>query len=303
MAKKNFAAEAERDASFTSRAFETSVVDRRIEGTTRLGGAVTVSLTRIERDPNQVRQEMDLGSDEMKELAESISAHGILQPLTVFYDRPAEVYRIISGERRYHAAKLAGLESVPCLVRDRPPTGAEITQLQLIENLHRKGMSPLDEAAAYRALNESHNLKLDEIAKQVGKSKAHVSKALRLSNLPDDIKSAVSTSKQGENALSFEHLYEVAKKTSPDEQRALFEKIRTGGLNVRELRKEVEGEKKPAGGRPRYISHKYSDPEGEFWLVVHFKKTKASPADVELALKKALADAQRAQQRARAANG
>jgi len=304
MAKKNFAEEAERDASFTPRAFQTAVVDRRIEGTTRLGGAINVTISRISPDPTQVRRAMDVGSDEMKELAESIAVHGILQPLTVFYDRTNELYRIISGERRYHAAKLAGIEAVPCLVRDRAPTGAETTELQLIENLHRKGMSPLDEAAAYKTLQEEHSLKLDDIAKQVGKSKSHISKALRLCDLAEDVKNQVATSQLEGKPLSFEHLLEISRKTSPKEQRELLAKVQDGGLNVRELRKEVHGEKqKGTGGRPRYISHKYSDPEGGFWLVVHFKKTKTTPADVELALKKALADSQRAQQRVRAANG
>lgn len=288
MVKKNFAAEAERDANTNTRAPKFSVHETRTRGTSRLGGAVVIDLQRLEPDAGQVRSAMDLASNEMRELAESIKIHGVLQPLTVFYKRDSDVYRIISGERRYHAAITAGIREVPCLVRECPPSEAERTQLQLIENLHRKDMNPLDEATAYQALSKDHGLTLAQIAAQVGKSKSYISKSVRLCSLAEDIKADLTAPQNERPKLAFEHLQEIARQKTTNAQRELYERVRDNALSVKEMRHEAKRNKQGAGQRGKRAMHRFSDPNGHFSVVVRFKKAEVEQSDVRNALEAAL---------------
>jgi ParB family chromosome partitioning protein len=285
----------------------------------------------------------------------------------VYYSRDEDVYQIVSGERRYHAAVLAGVQQIPCLVRDRIPNSSEVTQLQLIENLHRKDMSVLDESAAYKRLNEVHRLKLDDIARQVGKSKSHVSKVMRICDLADDLKHEVATSQLSKTTLSFEHLLEIARKKSAAEQWSLYKRVIGGRLSVKEMRDVLRSEaweetqalsESPIGGeaehegllvsrsvlrdsrvmpdegendgsafsdisklpgnegkgheetpqaegavgdtepvakipkasrrrgRPKIVTEKWADPDGDFWVTLHFKKKPASNQERVAALRK-----------------
>ncbi len=289
MARKNFALEAERDASILPQTPRLTMQEDRVRGTSRLGSAINIELDRLAPDSNQVRSVIDIDSPEMQDLATSISSHGILQPLTVFYQETNKCYQIISGERRYHAAKRAGLSVVPCLVRERPPSASEKKQLQLIENLHRKDMSALDEAIAFQALQQEHGLTLEEIGKQVGKSKSYISKAIRICDLSDEIKTEVATSQLAKKTLSFEHLLEIAKKTTPEEQRGLFEKIKGGRLNVKQVRSLVKApDKNERSGRPRNFSHRFEDPERRFVVTVQFRTPSVANSELVTALRMAL---------------
>lgn len=145
-------------------------------------GAVSVKLSEIEPNREQPRKEFD--SEALSELADSIAQHGVLQPLLL---RPmlSGEYRIVAGERRWRAARMAGLTEVPAVVREM--TDAEEMLFALIENLQREDLTPLEEARGYRTLIESQGLTQEEVSRAVGKSRPTVTNALRLLHLPEEV--------------------------------------------------------------------------------------------------------------------
>lgn len=145
-------------------------------------GSVAVKIADIEPNRDQPRKEFD--SAALAELADSIAQHGVLQPLLL---RPmlSGGYRIVAGERRWRAARMAGLTEVPAVIREM--TDSEEMLFALIENLQREDLTPLEEARGYRTLIETQDLTQEEVSQAVGKSRPSVTNALRLLNLPDDI--------------------------------------------------------------------------------------------------------------------
>ena len=145
-------------------------------------GSVAVKIADIEPNRDQPRKEFD--SEALSELADSIAQHGVLQPLLL---RPmlSGGYRIVAGERRWRAARMAGLTEVPAVIREM--TDSEEMLFALIENLQREDLTPLEEARGYRTLIETQDLTQEEVSQAVGKSRPSVTNALRLLNLPDDI--------------------------------------------------------------------------------------------------------------------
>ena len=145
-------------------------------------GAVNVKISEIEPNREQPRKEFD--SEALSELADSISQHGVLQPLLL---RPLLTggYRIVAGERRWRAARMAGLTAVPAVIREM--TDAEEMLFALIENLQREDLTPLEEARGYRTLIETQDFTQEEVSQAVGKSRPAITNALRLLNLPQDI--------------------------------------------------------------------------------------------------------------------
>jgi len=145
-------------------------------------GAVSIRISEIEPNREQPRKEFD--SEALSELADSISQHGVLQPLLL---RPmlSGGYRIVAGERRWRAARMAGLSEVPAVIREM--TDAEEMLFALIENLQREDLTPLEEARGYRTLIETQDFTQEEVSRTVGKSRPAVTNALRLLNLPEDI--------------------------------------------------------------------------------------------------------------------
>ncbi len=145
-------------------------------------GAVNVRIGEIEPNRDQPRKEFD--SEALSELADSISQHGVLQPLLL---RPMMTggYRIVAGERRWRAARMAGLTEVPAVIREM--SDAEEMLFALIENLQREDLTPLEEARGYRTLIEAQDFTQEEVSQAVGKSRPAITNALRLLNLPEDI--------------------------------------------------------------------------------------------------------------------
>ena len=146
------------------------------------GGTVTLKISEIEPNRTQPRKEFD--EQALSELAESISQHGLLQPLLV---RPLTLggYQIVAGERRYRASRMAGLTEVPVIIKEL--TDTETMEIALIENLQREDLSPVEEALGYKALIDEHGFSQEEVEKSVGKSRPAVANALRLLKLPDNI--------------------------------------------------------------------------------------------------------------------
>ena len=157
------------------------------ENTTESGsGAVELKISELEPNREQPRREFD--EKAMAELADSIAQHGLLQPLLV---RPlfGGGYQIVAGERRWRAARMAGLSEVPAVVREM--SDHEVMELALIENLQREDLTPLEEANGYQTLLDKYGMTQEEVAKTVGKSRPAVANALRLLHLPEAIREMV----------------------------------------------------------------------------------------------------------------
>lgn len=199
-------------------------------------GVVTVRVDDIEPNRDQPRKEFDSGA--LSELAESIAQHGVLQPLLL---RPmvSGGYRIVAGERRWRASRMAGLQEVPAVVREM--TDGEEMLFALIENLQREDLSPLEEAKGYQQLIDTQNMTQEEAAKAVGKSRPAVANALRLLNLPEDIQEMVE---RGE--ISAGHARTLLSFKSEEEMRLAAGRAKAGA-SVRDLEAMAKGSAK--GGR------------------------------------------------------
>lgn len=172
----------------------------------------TVTLKISELQPNREQPRREFDEKSLAELADSISQHGILQPLLVrpFLDGG---YQIVAGERRFRAARMAGLTEVPVVIRDL--SDSETMQLALIENLQREDLTPVEEAKGYKQLMDSYGLKQEEVSRVVGKSRPAIANALRLLALPEDILQLISDGKlsagHGRTLLSFKNPHEMEK--------------------------------------------------------------------------------------------
>ncbi len=151
-------------------------------------GGQEIDIDAIRPNPHQPRQLID--DAKLNELAESITTHGLLQPLLVTRTDGEEVaYRIIAGERRWRAARLAGLTRVPVVIKEATP--AEILELALVENIQRADLSPLEEANAYRQLSQEFGLTQEQIGKRVGRSRVAINNLIRLLESPPEVKAAL----------------------------------------------------------------------------------------------------------------
>ena len=200
--------------------------------------AVHLKTDELEPNRNQPRRSFDEQS--LAELADSVARHGVLQPLLV-RPIPGGGYQIVAGERRWRAARMAGLKEVPAVVREM--TDAQVTELALIENLQREDLNPLEEAQGYQTLMDSCSMTQDDVAKAVGKSRPAVTNALRLLGLPEDLRKLVASGTISAG-LSF-----------PDEasMRAAA-KIAAAGASVREierLARRANAKPKAKASRPR----------------------------------------------------
>jgi ParB family chromosome partitioning protein len=148
----------------------------------------TIRISLIEPDKNQPRTQFD--EEKLRELSENIAIHGVLQPILV---RPLDngSYRIVAGERRWRASRMAGLNEVPVVIRDL--TDYEAAQISLIENLQREDLNPIEEAKAYQRLIDEFDMTQEQIAKSVGKSRAGIANSVRLLKLPDEVQKYVES--------------------------------------------------------------------------------------------------------------
>jgi len=197
----------------------------------RRAGLVELPVTEIEANPLQPRRQF--GAAGLEEMAASIRRHGLLQPVVVSRAGGGG-YHLIAGERRWRAAKLAGLERIPALVREVVPDVDQLA-LALIENLQREDLTPIEEARAYHHLRSELGLSQEEIAKRVGKERPTVANALRLLQLPLEVQALVDN---GE--LSAGHGRALVGLADADRQRELAERCRHDGWSVRDLERRLE---------------------------------------------------------------
>lgn len=201
------------------------------------GIVVFIPVDRISPNPRQPRISFD--PDEIDELAASISAHGVIQPLIVTQADQSGEYQLIAGQRRWMASRQAGLLTVPAILR--PVSEQERLEIALIENIQRADLNPLEAAEAYRQLAEDFSLSHEEIAARVGKNRVTVTNTLRLLKLPEDVKNSLI-----QNQISEGHARVLVSLPTHQAQSALLKTILEHNLNVRqteELARKMVGEK------------------------------------------------------------
>ena len=193
-----------------------------------------VKITMVEPNRKQPRKNFD--EDALQELSDSIKQFGLLQPILV-QDRK-DHYEIIAGERRWRAAKMAGLKEIPVMIRDY--TDQEIMEISLIENIQREDLNPIEEAQAYKRLLTEFNLKQDEVAERVSKSRAAVTNSIRLLKLSDEVQQMVI-----DDMISTGHARTLLAVEDKDEQYNLAQRIFDEKLSVRDVEKLVKNLHKP----------------------------------------------------------
>lgn len=203
------------------------------ENATDEGGVINVNLNDIEPNKGQPRKDFD--EESLSELAESISAHGLIQPIVVKPNANGR-YSIIAGERRWRACRIAGLYEVPVIIKDAEPQ--ELMELALIENLQREDLNAVEEALGYRSLIDSFGLTQEEVSKRMGKSRTAVTNALRLLNLNDRELQAL---RMGVISAGHARALLAVEDTNVREQML---QMAEDGASVRELEKQAANAKK-----------------------------------------------------------
>ena len=199
------------------------------------GKETVVKITMVEPNRKQPRKNFD--EDALQELADSIKQFGLIQPILV-QDRK-DHYEIIAGERRWRAAKIAGLKEVPVIIRNY--SEKEIMEISLIENIQRENLNPIEEAQAYKRLLEEFHLKQDEVAERVSKSRAAVTNSMRLLKLGEEVQQMLI-----DDMISTGHARALLAIENQEEQYTIAQKIFDEKLSVRDVEKLVKNLNKPA---------------------------------------------------------
>ncbi len=212
-----------------------------MEGRRRLSGAFSVEVDRIEPDPNQPRK--TINPEYLAELTQSISRHGVLQPISVRYLEQTHRYRIVAGECRFTAAKRAGLQEIPCWVKS--PKENEILVQQVVENWLRSDLNAFELADSLAILRDANRWNQQQLASETGKSKSEISKLLSILDLDPDVQSVARKNIQAK--LSKRHLYALSR-WPIDRQKSLLPRIDRDGLTARDVERMAEREAKRSEG-------------------------------------------------------
>lgn len=218
---------------------EDKIVQQEIEKSDGKATETIVKITQIEPNRDQPRKEFD--KEALEELSDSIKQHGLIQPILV-QDRK-DHYEIIAGERRWRAARLAGLKEVPVIIRNY--SEQEIVEISLIENLQRKDLNPIEEALAYKKLMTDFDLKQEEVAVKVSKSRSTITNSMRLLKLSKKVQELVIKGK-----LSEGHARTLLSIEDSSVQDEVADKIIAENLSVRDVEKLVKNYGKPAKEKP-----------------------------------------------------
>lgn len=213
-------------------------------------GIQEVNISLVKANPYQPRREFN--QESILELSESIRSCGIIQPILVEESLDGG-YIIIAGERRYRASKVAGLTTIPVIVKSL--SEEDKLEIALVENIQREDLTPIEEAKAYKKLMDSLNLNQEEVAKKVGKKRSTISNSIRLLKLPEDLQQSVNI-----GDLSAGHARALLSVESENIQRSLFNKIKGDKLSVRATEKMINDLSKPV--KEKNKSHR--DPDIQF---------------------------------------
>ncbi len=225
---------------------------------------VEIPLSQLRPNPYQPRKTFD--EEAIRELADSIREHGVIQPIIV--REALRGYEIIAGERRFRASQLVGKETIPAVVRTY--TDQQVMEIALIENVQREDLNAIEVAAAYQSIMTQFSLTQEELAQKVGKSRSHIANFLRLLSLPDEIKEHVSR-----GTLSMGHARALAGVKDDAKKKELARQAVKYGWNVRELEQAVQNLAQAAKPRAKQKPAK-RDPyleEAERWLREKFRTT------------------------------
>jgi ParB family chromosome partitioning protein len=238
-----------------------------VESLTSYSGAAVgrmIPVDQIRPNPDQPRKALG----DLRELTESIRAKGVLEPLLVRFVPREECYYIISGERRYHAARAAGLREVPCI--EKMADDAETLEIALIENIQRKDLTPFEEADGLYRLAQQFDYTHEDVAKKIGRARNSVSETLSLLDIPDVLRRKCIDN----GIMSKGLLLEIAKQQSVKKMEEMISRIMHGGLTRDQVRKERADDKTPAKPQP-FVFHYEPEDQG-FKFRLQFKKTTVS---------------------------
>jgi ParB family transcriptional regulator, chromosome partitioning protein len=241
----------------------------------RSGAAIGRMIPIGEIRPNADQPRKDRG--DLRGLIESVREKGVLEPLLVRHVPETDRYMIISGERRYHAAKAAGLAELPCIEKDA--SDAETLELALIENMQRKDLTPFEEADGVQALGDRFGLTHEDIASKIGKSRTSVTELLTLRLIPDEIKALCIEA----GILSKSLLLQVARQPDEASMRHAVRRFAQGMLSREQAREE-----RNAGKRPRAASFRFVPPAKDFKLTLQFRKSNVERAEIIKVLRRVI---------------
>ena len=210
---------------FSSEQMNFDAIEEKIIDSTPKDEIIEISLDELRSNPYQPRKVFD--EEKLQELADSIREHGVFQPIIV-KKSSVKGYEIIAGERRVKAARIAGLQTIPAIVRDF--SDQDMMEIALLENLQRENLNSIEEAMAYKSLIDSLNITQEELAKRLGKSRSHVTNMIGLLNLPEEVKDMIVDGK-----ISQSHARVLSKMDDKEEVIKLANKIVDDGINVRDL--------------------------------------------------------------------
>ncbi len=241
----------------------------------RSGAAIGKMIPIEQVVPNADQPRKDRG--DLKGLVESVREKGVLEPLLVRYMPESEKYMIISGERRYFAARAAGLAELPCIEKDADD--AETLELALIENLQRKDLTPFEEADGIQSLGDRFAMTHDEIAKKLGKGRSSITESLSLRAIPDEIK-ALCIEK---GILSKSQLLQVSRQPNEAKMKDLIRRFALGMVNRDQAREERQPDKKSKPAVFRFVP-----PTKDFKLVVQFRRNSVQREEVIQTLRRVI---------------
>lgn len=240
------------------------------ESLTKAESVENIHVKSIKANPYQPRKIFEQTA--IEELSDSIKEHGILQPIIV--RKTGMTYEIVVGERRFRAAKLAGLEEVPAVVRDL--TDEETMELAILENLQREDLTPIEEAEAYHNLMENLKLTQEQLAFRLGKSRSHIANHIRLLSLPEKVRTFIT-----EGKLSMGHGRTLLGLRKKEQILVVADRVLKEGLNVRQLERLVQRinenvprETKPKEKEDLFLAERESTLRDYFGTNVTIKKSK-----------------------------
>jgi ParB family transcriptional regulator, chromosome partitioning protein len=252
-----------------------------VESLTSYSGAAVgrmIPVDQIRPNPDQPRKALG----DLRELTESIRVKGVLEPLLVRFVPREECYYIISGERRYHASRAAGLREVPCI--EKMADDAETLEIALIENIQRKDLTPFEEADGLYRLAQQFDYTHEDVAKKIGRARNSVSETLSLLDIPDVLRRKCIDN----GIMSKGLLLEIAKQQSVKKMEETINRIMQSGLTRDQARKE-RAEEKTAPSRPQPFVFHYEPEDEAFKFRLQFKKSNVSRDELVRTLREILA--------------
>jgi ParB family chromosome partitioning protein len=243
-----------------------------VEQLTSFSGAAVgrmIPVDKIRPNPDQPRKFLG----DLRELSESIKEKGVLEPLLVRFVPHDDCYYIISGERRYHASRAAGLREVPCI--EKIADDAETLELALIENLQRKDLTPFEEADGLQRLAEQYEYTHEDIAKKIAKARSSVTETMSLRVIPEALRKMCIES----GIVSKSLLLQIARQPNERKMEEAIHRIAQAGLTRDEARRERQ-EEKGAGPRPQPFIFKYRPENESFKLRIQFRKSNVSRGEL-----------------------